>query len=254
MRQNFSYTLLITWFLFTISCKTNFIPTGYHAQNISVSNNATQLDSQIVQTYLPFKTLLEKDMNRVISISQQEMTKKRPESLLTNFLTDLLLDESNIIAQNDQLNIKPTISYFNYGGIRTFIPQGEVTVGKIFELMPFENELVFLQLTGKQIQEFMDQIAKNGGNSLGGVRFVIADEKATDIQINGNKLNPDEKYWLATLDFVAEGGDGFTMLQQRSKMIKSGKKIRDIIINHLEEKQKTGDVLTAKLDGRTTNA
>ena len=250
MRRSFSYLLLITCLLLVISCKTNYVSTSSYGQNLSVSNNELAVDSQLIQMYLPYKNILEKDINRVISISEKEMIKKRPESYLTNFLADLLLEEAKIEAETSQLEIEPTISYYNYGGIRTFLPQGEITVGKIFELMPFENELVFLQLTGNQIQKFLNQIAKKGGDSVGGARFIISNEKAKAITINGIKLNLDEKYWLVTNDYVAEGGDGLEVFTQRLEIIKSGKKIRDVIINHLEKKQKNGEILTAKLDGR----
>ena len=250
MRLSFSYLLLITWFVVAISCKTNFVPTSSSTQNISVSNHQTCTDSQLVQIYLPYKNILEKDMNRVISVSGKEMVKKRPESYLTNFLADLLLEEAKIEAETSQLKINPVISYYNYGGIRSFLPQGELTVGKIFELMPFENEMVFLQLTGNQIQEFLNQIAKKGGDSLGGARFIISNEKAKSININEIRLDLNEKYWLVTNDYVAEGGDGLEVFTHRLEIIKSGKKIRDVIINHLEQKQKSGEILTAKLDGR----
>lgn len=250
MRLSFSYLLLITWFVVAISCKTNFVTTSSSTQNISVSNHQTSTDSQLVQMYLPYKNIIEKDINRVISISEKEMVKKRPESYLTNFLADLLLEEAKIDAKTSKLKIEPSISYFNYGGIRTFLPQGEVTVGRIFELMPFENEMVFLQLTGSQIREFLNQLAKKGGDSLGGVRFIISNEKAKEITINGIKLDSNKKYWLVTNDYIAEGGDGLAVFTQRLAMIKSGKKIRDVIINYLERKQKNGTMLTAKLDGR----
>jgi 2',3'-cyclic-nucleotide 2'-phosphodiesterase (5'-nucleotidase family) len=123
-------------------------------------------------------------------------------------------------------------------------------VGKIFELMPFENEMVFLQLSGDQIQEFLNQIAKKGGDSLGGARFIISNEKAKDITINGTQLDLNEKYWLVTNDYVAEGGDGLDVFTRRLQIVKSGRKIRDVIINHLEKKQKNGETLTANLDGR----
>jgi len=250
MRLSFSYLLLITWFVVAISCKTNFVPASSGTQNISVPSNQISIDSQLVQIYLPYKNILNKDMNRVISISEKEMVKKRPESYLTNFLADLLLEEAKIEAETSKLNIQPVISYYNYGGIRSFLPEGVIAVGKIFELMPFENEMVFLQLSGDQIQEFLNQIAKKGGDSLGGARFIISNEKAKAITINGTRLDLNEKYWLVTNDYVAEGGDGLEVFTHRLELIKSGKKIRDIIINHLEKKQKNGETLTANLDGR----
>lgn len=253
MLRSFSYSLLITCFLLAISCKTNYVPTSSETQNISVSGEELQLDSQLVQMYLPYKITLDKDMLRVISFTEQELVKGKPESNLTNFLADLLLEEANFEAKKSELNFVLNISYFNYGGIRTSLPKGNIVVGDIFQIMPFENEMVFLKLTGNQIQEFLNQIAAKGGDSVGGVRFVISNGKAIKIEVNGKPLNENENYWLATNDYVAEGGDDLSVFTKRAEIIKSGIKIRDLLIAHLENKQKSGEVLTAKLDGRISN-
>ncbi len=253
MHRTFSYSLLITWLLFTVSCKTNFTLADYNSENISVSEDINPIDSQLVQMYQPYKQILDKEMSRVISVSKIEMVKNKPESELTNFLADLLLEESLMKVQNQNMKIQPQISYFNYGGIRTYLPKGEITVGNIFELMPFENEMVFVELTGKQVQEFLDLLAKKGGDSLGGVRFVISNEKAKDVKINGNKLDPESTYWIVTNDYIVNGGDGMELFTQNLNFINSGEKIRDVIISHLVKKQKENVMLTAELDGRITN-
>jgi len=253
MVRSFSFTLLITWILLFLSCKATYVSSLSDSQNISVAENVSQLDSQLVQSYLPYKSILERDMQRVISFSDVELIKQKPESGLTNLLSDLLLKEGQNAASKNNLKIKPVVSFFNYGGIRASLPKGEITVGKIFELMPFENEMVFIQLTGDQLQQFYDVIAEKGGDSVGGVRFVISNDKAKNIVIGGENLVAGEKYWMVTNDYTANGGDGLQILAQHSELIGTGKKIRDVIISNLEEKQKEGEVLVANLDGRITN-
>ena len=253
MVRSFSYTLLITWILFFVSCKTTFVTTNLGSQNISVTENNYPIDSQLVQIYLPYKIILEKDMKRVISFSESEMVKNKPESTLTNFLADLLLEEGTKELTSTNLNIRPEVSYINYGGIRTLLPKGEITVGKIFEIMPFENEMVFIQLTGEQLQQFYDIVAEKGGEGVGGTRFAITNGKAKKVFVDGVKLEPARKYWLVTSDYSANGGDGLEVFTKRSEFINSGKKIRDIIISNLEERQKNEEKLVGKLDGRITN-
>lgn len=189
-------------------------------------------------------------MNRVISVSEFDMEKGRPESLLTNFLGDLLLNEGKHEARAQGFDFVPSVSYYNYGGIRTPIPKGEITVGKVFELMPFENEMVFLELDGDKMQAFLNYIAAHGGDSVGGVRFVISNDKAIKIKIGGQDFDPQKSYWLVTNDYVAAGGDGLAVLRDRKNFINSDKKIRDVIIANLEEHHKKNEKLTAKLDGR----
>jgi 2',3'-cyclic-nucleotide 2'-phosphodiesterase (5'-nucleotidase family) len=250
MRRSFSYALLITLVFVISSCNTYFNITQYETKNLIVNQDVNKLDSQLVLHYLPYKQQLEQDMQRVISVSENEMAKDKPESLLTNFLADLLIEEGKTEFQKMERNEVLSLSYFNYGGIRTFLPEGEITVGKIFELMPFENEMVFLRLSGAQVQEFLNYIAEKGGDSVGGCSFVIANKKAKDIKINGAQLKDNKFYWLVTNDYVANGGDGLEVFLKRDEIINTGVKIRDVIISHLEKQQKKGFKLTAKLDGR----
>jgi 2',3'-cyclic-nucleotide 2'-phosphodiesterase (5'-nucleotidase family) len=252
MRRSFSYALLITLVFVFYSCSTHFNLTQYETKNLPVNQNVNKLDSQLVLHYIPFKQQLEQDMQRVISVSENELVKDKPESYLTNFLADLLIEEGEIEFQKTGKVEALSVSYFNYGGIRTFLPKGEITVGKIFELMPFENEMVFLKLSGVQVHEFLNHIAEKGGDSVGGCRFVIANKKAKDIKINGEPLKNSKFYWLVTNDYVANGGDGLEVFTYRDEIINTGIKIRDVIISHLEKQQEKGVKITAKLDGRIT--
>jgi 2',3'-cyclic-nucleotide 2'-phosphodiesterase (5'-nucleotidase family) len=250
MVRSFSYLLLITWFAFVFSCKPVYNSKSIGTQNISVEKDNLVIDSQVVKLYLPYKEILEKDMKRVISYAGEEMIKGKPESGLTNLLSDLLLEEGKKFTQKENPDIQPEISYFNYGGIRTFLPKGDITVGKIFELMPFENEMVFIQLSGVQIQEFFDIVASRGGDSLAGVEFIISGEKAKNVKVGTQNLNPDKYYWLVTNDYSASGGDNLEVFKQRREIVGSGQKIRDIIISNFEVRQEKNLALKNYSDGR----
>lgn len=250
MQRSFSYILLITWFFLFWSCNPQYVITNTQSTNRAVSDSIVQPDSRLVSIYLPYKEFLDKDMSRVIGRTREEMVKNRPESNLTNFLADLLLTEGKKIAVELEQNFTPDISFFNYGGIRTFLPEGEVTVGKIFELMPFENELVFLKLSGEQVAQFLNQVAEKGGDSVGGVRMNISGNSAVNIEISEKPLDENAFYWLVTNDYVAAGGDDLEVFTQRSDFVVSDKKIRDVIIAHLEELTEKGLEISAKTDGR----
>jgi 2',3'-cyclic-nucleotide 2'-phosphodiesterase (5'-nucleotidase family) len=242
--------LLITWLFAFGACKTHYIQTDVNGSNVVVSDSIIQPDSQLVQIYLPYKKLLEKDMSRVLAVNKKEMVKGKPESKLTNFLADLLLEEGQKVLQQSGKDYQVDISYFNYGGIRTYLPEGEITVGKIYELMPFENELVFLKLNGNQIREFLNMVASKGGESVGGVRFSISEGKANDIIIGREPIEDEKYYWVATNDYVAEGGDDLDVFTKKEDYLKTGKLIRDIIISHLESISEKGNTITVQTDGR----
>lgn len=250
MRLTFSYLLLITWFLTNISCKTQFIHHSVQTHNFTVSDSLAPLDSAVVQQYLPYREILEKDMKRVITITSEEMVKDKPESPLTNFLADLVWKSAREAGKGGEVNPEKMISFLNYGGIRTFLPKGEITVGKIFELMPFENELVLVKLDGSQIKQFLDVLASKGGDSVGGVSFVISGETSKNIKIGGKDFLENEKYWVATSDYIASGGDGLGLFLQHSGYISTGKKIRDILISEMENIHKKGEIVNVVTDGR----
>jgi 2',3'-cyclic-nucleotide 2'-phosphodiesterase (5'-nucleotidase family) len=253
MCRTFSLFLLITYLLVAPACKSTFIPSSVAYQNISIDAQVNTIDSALVRLYLPYKEKLEADMNRVISVCEADMVKDKPESALTNLLADLLLEEGKAEAKIKELNLKPEVSYFNYGGIRTGLNKGNITVGKVFEIMPFENEMVFVQLTGSQLQQFFDDVAHRNGDSVGGVTFKISGEKATKITISGQPLDTEKKYWMVTNDYVANGGDENDVLRQRSDYVVPGMKIRNAIIRNFEAKQKAGETIKEKTDGRISH-
>ncbi len=250
MRRSFSYTLLITWILLFLACKTNLVITSETSQNIGITEVISPVDSQIIQLYLPYKNIIENDMLRIISYADTEMKRAKPESNLTNFLADLLLNEGIEEAQKEGLDFEPQISYYNYTGIRTSIPKGSITVGNIFELMPFENELVFVEFDGEQVQSLLNSIAATGGDAIGGISFIISDRVAKNVFVNGAKLEMDKNYWIVTNDYIADGNDGMEIFRDKKALVKTGRKIRDVIISYLEKKQNSGENIRAKLDGR----
>jgi len=252
MFRTFSLTVLITYILLVTACKSNYV-TSVSYKNTAVDEQVNTVDSNLVSIYLPYKNKLDSDMNRVISFCETDMVKNKPESGLTNLLADLLLEEGKTEAKNQDLQVVPEVSFFNYGGIRTGLQKGNISVGKAFELMPFENEMVLIQLTGVQLQQFYDLIAESGGGSVGGARFVISNKKAKNIIVAGKPLQPENRYWMVTNDYAANGGDDLSILRQRLDFKSTGVKLRDVIIRNFEKRQKAGFTLKENLDGRISH-
>lgn len=254
MKRSIKYGLLITALLAVLmACKPSYNVVDSAFKNKVISPETTDIDSTFVLKYLPFKEKLDAEMDEVIGYSKSDLVKNKPESKMTNFLADLLLEESKLILKKSGIKFVPDISFMNYGGIRTGISQGDITVRKIFEVMPFENELVILQLPGSEVQQFLDLIASRGGDSLSGVRFRINNNKATQVYIGGEPISPDRLYWLATSDYVADGGDSYAMLQNHQQRIETGAKIRDVIIQYMKRIQADGQIIDPVTDGRIVN-
>ena len=95
-------------------------------------------DLQVNKIISEYKYGIDSVMNEVLCYSKLEMNKGKPESLLGNFVSDLCLE---------QFSNEADICIMNNGGLRNILPKGNVTKGDIYKLMPFENELVVVELT-----------------------------------------------------------------------------------------------------------
>jgi 2',3'-cyclic-nucleotide 2'-phosphodiesterase (5'-nucleotidase family) len=253
MRRLVVYMRLLILAVLLFSCSHVYYTESTAMKNYPVTSGLVADDPRIDSLYFPYKRNLEADMAKVVGVTATDMEKGKPESLLTNFLADLLLSEGNDYMAKKGMAGNAGVSYYNYGGIRAPLPKGEITTGKVFELMPFENALVLLQVKGSVLKSFLDFIAKKGGDSLGGVKFGIKDGAATNILVGGKPIDSGGTYWVVTNDYIADGGDDTSMLKDRLQMVATGKLIRDVILKYMEDKYKKGEIISPKLDGRIYN-
>ena len=138
------------------------------------------------------------------------------------------------------------------GGIRVDVPKGAIKLSNIFELMPFENELVAFTLKGTDVQELINFVAASNGQPIAGIRLKIADKKPVDIFIKGKPFDPQKTYRVLTSDYIAGGGDNALGFKNPVEKKVLGLKVRDALINYVKEIQAAGKTLNPQLDGRIT--
>lgn len=244
-----SLFIVVLFFCF-LACKTNWSVREVHMHNIPNNENISHADSAVLYLIAPYKTALEADMQKIIGISTTDLVKGKPESPLTNYLSDILLAEGSLYASTHLQASTVDLAYLNYGGIRNGLPKGEITIHNLFELMPFENELVLIQIRGSYLLEFASCIAANEGDCVAGIKLGIKEKKTNRVEINGMPVNPNKLYWMATSDYVAQGGDNMSMFLNREKYIQTGIKIRDCLIDHIRKEYQEGKTISPQSDGR----
>ena len=158
MRKPFQLFWVFVLGLSIISCSKQI-----HTADIDTSyyriNKRTASDKQFDEVIKPYRDQLESKMNEVIAYNVNEMSKNRPNSTLGNWFSDALLEEAEYIYKKDV-----DLAMQNYGGLRIpSLRQGDITVGNIYELMPFDNKLVILTMDGKLLQQLLDRVAERGG-------------------------------------------------------------------------------------------
>jgi 2',3'-cyclic-nucleotide 2'-phosphodiesterase (5'-nucleotidase family) len=209
---------------------------------------------EIEKMIKPYRDQVNADMTEVLCQSSEVLYGGRPESPLTNYCADLTLEESNLYCALKHPELKMDVSMINRGGLRIPLPKGEIKTMTMFELMPFENEIVFLKLKGDVMLEFVNHLAVRGGEGVSGLRFGIRENKAIQPEIAGKPLDITKSYWLVTSDYIANGGDGSEILSKSTERIDTGLKARDMFIQHFRRMGKEGKIVTAKTDGRIYDA
>lgn len=213
-----------------------------HQYEVSESYKSDSIIDAIV---LPYKLQLDSLMDTKIGVNATLMTKDKPESTLGNWMTDIIYVEA-AKRYDGQLDF----AIQNYGGIRiSSLGAGDITVRNIYELMPFDNEMVVIEARGVIVKELFEKVSNSSGWPVSSqVKLIISDKSISSLEINGNPIDLVKTYRFALPDYIANGGDGsdFLVNQPRKEL---NIKIRDAIIAHLEEKD---DIIQeeSRKDGR----
>ena len=153
---------------------------------IRVNKYSAKEDKTVKDMIAPYKEQLDAEMNVVLGVIADDMVKARPNSNLGNWFADLLQTISNI-----EFDGYVDFAVQNYGGLRVpVVAKGDLTVGDIYEVMPFDNKLVVLNLSGEKTLLLLNRIADYGGWPISSnLTFSIEDDKATNIMIKGEPFD-----------------------------------------------------------------
>ncbi|MDC0201898.1 5'-nucleotidase C-terminal domain-containing protein [Flavobacteriales bacterium] len=252
------------------ACSTKLVIKSKQNSIVSVSASPDSLITSMIE---PYKIGIDSVMNEVLCFSSIEMTKKKqqdqytiyPQTLIGNFVTDLCLEMYDSIAD---------ICIMNNGGLRSTLPYGNITKGDIYKLMPFDNELVIIELNLLEIFELSKYIIDRSGEPFSGFIISIPNYDKDEIQISfhGNPYyyissdsiysavnfcsGPDHgthidqvdqfgKWRILTSDYLANGGDRMSFFNNKEQH-KVGEKVRNVIINYC----KNNKIINSKIDNR----
>jgi 2',3'-cyclic-nucleotide 2'-phosphodiesterase (5'-nucleotidase family) len=248
--KNTAAILIISVFVFSSACKTKSKIVSSSGQTVDITDKVE--NKEVSKTIEPYKNKLDNSMSEVLNSSVEPMPKEKdvPESLLGNFVADLTLFTINQL--NDSI-IKSDFCLLNNGGLRTSLPQGNIIRGKVFELMPFENEIVIVTLSGHKVNELLQYVAKVGGAPVSGLKMGIKNAVPYEPLINNLPFDSLKEYRVATTDYLANGGDKMYFFESAISYYSTGKKLRDAIIEFMIEEKKNGRKIKSVTDNRIYN-
>jgi len=213
----------------------------------SVIADSIREDRQVESLVAPFRERMEEEVLQVIGEAAIPLAEAVPEGTLGNFAADAML-----WAAQQHVEGSIHMALTNNGGLRIPIAPGPITVGQMYELMPFENMLSVLTLSGSQIVEMANQLASRRGEPIAGFTFRIEAEGdgfvARDLLIGGEAVELGAKYRLVTNDYMANGGDSPTAIHEPLAREDLPVLVRDAFIAYVREM----GIIRPELEGRIT--
>ncbi|MDO4496547.1 MAG: bifunctional UDP-sugar hydrolase/5'-nucleotidase [Bacteroidales bacterium] len=195
----------------------------------------------------PYAEQISEKMQKILGYTDVELTRNYAETTLGNFTTDALRDMYEIYYGR-----KADMALMNVGGMRNDIAKGAITLGDIYKVYPFENEICFLEIKGKYIEQLLANRFLNFSGATAEVHSSKDGSKfsMTNIHIDGKPIEKEKTYIVATIDYLADGGDGMKTLGQADRRITPGVTIREAIIAYIQSLTASGQHINTQIDGR----
>lgn len=232
---------------------------GTHYEVAKVSRSRILIDSRydgrndaaVLQMIKPYTNEVSAQMSPVVGKAARYLKAGRPEGQLNNLLGDMLMWAAGEFGE------KPDFAVYNVGGIRASLAKGDITVGNVIDVAPFDNKICFLTMTGADVKLLFSQIAMRGGEGVSKeVKLVIGQNGGVkSLLINGKTVEDTQSYRVATIDYLADGNDEMTAFKKgTNRVLPSAEKdnARNIIIRYFKHLTQQGKEVDAQKDGRIT--
>lgn len=206
-------------------------------------------DTAIEMQIKPYQEAVNREMKTVLAYSAEILEKGKPESKLGNLVADVCFEKA-VRSYHPEDNDAIDFAFFNNGGLRSSIPMGAVTKGTVFELMPFENELVVLTLQGNAASKIFRYVAEKGGVPVANMRMGIENNLPVDVLIGGNNFDSTKAYKILTSDYLANGGDQCYFLEEATYRENLNIKVRDALLDYFTQMGKAGDTVRVHTNQR----
>ncbi|MFC3885962.1 bifunctional metallophosphatase/5'-nucleotidase [Bacillus songklensis] len=235
--QSYSYGTAFSDVDIAIDPKTKDIA-AKKAEIVTVYQGGIDPDAKVTQMVEQFEDQVRPMVERVIGPAANNLTAQQNESGESAL--------GNLIADAQRASMNTDFAFMNPGGIRADIDKGDVTWGELYTVQPFGNDLIKMNLTGKQIRQLLNQQWRTTGTNMlqiSGLTYTWDDnqpigQKVQNILLkDGTELDENKTYTVTGNNFIAGGGDGFTVFREGTNR-ETGAKDLDALVRFIENLSK----------------
>jgi len=206
-------------------------------------------DKTVKELVARYGERLRAEMRTVIGRADQDLIKGLGGGSLGAFVADVIRRTA------EQITGEPIdVALQNSGGLRRPIARGKITLGTIYEVMPFENQIVVLEISGETLLALIRHLVARGNervtDALSGVQIVACRGEVKTALVNGRAIDPHATYRLATSDYLHQGGSGYAMLATARRVLPTGLTIREALIAFIRSEAAAGRAIVAPVEER----
>lgn len=205
-----------------LSCNRQDIYEQYNATHEVVSMDAELPETQDADAVAYMDSLRKvygEMMDEVVGQNDHTIDKQRPQDELSNVLTDMVFDLGDSISKvvnGEGIDF----SLLNFGGIRKPLNAGDITLGDIFSILPFDNMIVLTTIKGSELRKVLAQMNDTINQPFSHLACTLVGHNApTDIIVNGRPLDDNATYRFATIDFISGTNRGDNILRDRATKV-----------------------------------
>ena len=220
-----------------------------HGKQLPVDAGISHGDS-ITKFIAPFRQRIDQVLDSPLSYAPKPiLLDDGPRNTsMGNLMADIVFEETAPLFKTKTGGIELDFVALNHGGVRSIISAGKVTARNAYEVMPFENYIVVVELDGTATRKLIDFLAKAGSSHpISGIKIVLdrnGNLESADIQ--GKPFDESRHYYVATSDYLVQSGPSVGFFNEMVSVTQTDYLLRNAMIDHFGKK----DTLMAVVDDR----
>ncbi|MGX1929130.1 5'-nucleotidase C-terminal domain-containing protein [Flagellimonas sp. 2504JD4-2] len=217
-------------------------------KQLKIDTSLVGVDS-ITSYIAPFKNRINEVLDSTLAYAPEtiQLDDAEHNTSMGNLMADIILEETGPLFKK-QTGKDLDFVVLNRGGIRTIISKGNVSARNAYEIMPFENYIAVVELSGTAVRELISYLINaTRAHPIAGIQIILNKKgELESVDIQGSPFDESRNYYIATSDYLVQGGPSIGFFDEMVDVTDTGYLVRNAIIDHF----KKIDTVTASVDNR----